>query len=75
MQVKGGIETNAAKVVGQFPEMRFYSRISFSETDPQLFAAFDSTPPFGDWHISLWTSDAEVWIQENSGVHAVSEGA
>jgi len=31
--------------------------------------------PGGDWYISLWTADAKVRIQENTGVHAVSEGA
>jgi hypothetical protein len=28
-----------------------------------------------DWHIPLWTADAEVCIQENGGVQAMSEGA
>ena len=29
----------------------------------------------GDWYISLWASDAKVWVQKNGGVHVVSEGA
>ena len=29
----------------------------------------------GDWYISLWTADAKVWVQENGGMHVVSEGA
>jgi hypothetical protein len=29
----------------------------------------------GDWYISLWTADAKVWVQENGGVHVVSESA
>jgi hypothetical protein len=24
-----------------------------------------------DWYISLWTADAEVWVQKNGGVHVV----
>ena len=45
-QIKGGVESNAAKVVGQFSGMRFYPQIAFSEIDLQLFAVFDPTPPF-----------------------------
>jgi hypothetical protein len=29
----------------------------------------------GDWYISLWTADANFWVQENGGVHVVSESA
>ena len=29
----------------------------------------------GDWHISLLTTDAIVWVQKNGSVHVVSEGA
>ena len=29
----------------------------------------------GDWHISLWTTDAKVWVQKNGSVHIVSESA
>jgi hypothetical protein len=29
----------------------------------------------GDWYISLWASDAKVWVQKNGGVHVVSESA
>jgi hypothetical protein len=32
--------------LGQFPEMRFYPHISFSEIDLQLSVIFDPTPPF-----------------------------
>jgi hypothetical protein len=27
----------------------------------------------GDWYISLWTADGKVWVQNNGGVHVVSE--
>ena len=56
-QIKGGVESNAAKVVGQFSGMRFYPQIAFSEIDLQLFAVFDpkkhSSSHF--WW-SLWAS-------------------
>ncbi len=35
----------------------------------------EKVAPGSDWHIPLWTTDAEVWIQENGGVHGMSEGA
>jgi hypothetical protein len=38
-------------------------------------AEADKIVPGSDWHISLWTADTELWIQENSGVYAMSEGA
>jgi hypothetical protein len=36
---------------------------------------WEKVAPGSDGHIPLWTADAEVWIQENGGVHAMSEGA
>ena len=44
--LKGGAGSNVTLNLGQFPEMRFYPHISFSEIDLQLNATFDSTPPF-----------------------------
>jgi hypothetical protein len=38
-------------------------------------AEAEKVAPGSDWHIPLWTADAEVWIQENVCVHAMSEGA
>jgi hypothetical protein len=35
----------------------------------------EEVAPGSDWHILLWTANAEVWIQENGGVHAMSDGA
>jgi hypothetical protein len=29
----------------------------------------------GDWYISLWTADANVWVQKNGDLHVVSESA
>ena len=28
-----------------------------------------------EWYISVWTADEEVWVQNNGGVHVVSESA
>jgi len=42
--------SNVTLNLGQFPEMRFYPHISFSEIDLQLNATFDSTPPFRDFN-------------------------
>ena len=38
-------------------------------------AKAEKVAPGIDWHIPVWTADAELWIQENSSVHAMSEGA
>jgi hypothetical protein len=38
-------------------------------------ATAEKISPGGDWYISLWTTNAKVRIQENCGLHAVSEGA
>jgi hypothetical protein len=38
-------------------------------------AEAEKVAPGSDWHIPVWTADAEVWIQENGGVHVMSEGA
>ena len=48
--LKGGAGSNVTLNLGQFPEMRFYPHISFSEIDLQLNATFDSTPPFRDFN-------------------------
>ena len=37
-------------------------------------AKVEKTAPSNEWHFSLWTADDEVWIQENSYVHTMSEG-
>jgi hypothetical protein len=38
-------------------------------------ATAEKTASGGDWHISLWTAGAKVWVQKNGGAHVVSEGA
>ena len=45
------------------------------EKQVHTMATAEKIAPGGDWYFSLWTADAKVRIQENGGVHVVTEGA
>ena len=59
------------------PLTRIESRRDREMAKKQVYtmAEAEKVAPGSDWHIPVWTADAEVWIQEDGGVHAMSEGA
>jgi hypothetical protein len=62
---------------GLAPPRRVKSRRDREIAKKQVYtmAEAEKVAPGSHWHIPLLTTDAEVWIQENGGVHAMSEGA
>ena len=56
---------------------RVKSRRDREMVKKQVFtmAEAENVAPGCNWHVPLRTADAEVWIQEDGGVHAMSEGA
>ena len=61
---------------GLSPPGRIESRRNRGMVKNQVYtmATGEKIAPGGDWYISLWAADAKVRIQENGGVHVVSEG-
>jgi hypothetical protein len=45
------------------------------EKQVYTMATAEKIAPGGDWDVSLWIANAKLRIQENGGVHVVSEGA
>jgi hypothetical protein len=43
-------------------------------TMAETMAEAEKVAPGSNWHVPLRTADAEVWIQGNGGVHAMSGG-
>jgi hypothetical protein len=62
---------------GLSPPRRIKSRRNREMVKKQVstIATAEKIASGGDWYISLWTADAKVWVQENGGVHVVSESA
>ncbi len=74
---ENGETSDAYMEYGLPPPRRVKSRRNREMVKKQVYtmAEAEKVAPGSDWHIPLWTADAEVWIQENGGVHAMSEGA
>ena len=62
---------------GLSPPGRIESRRNREMVKKQLrtMATAEKMASGGDWYVSFWTADAKVRIQENGGVHVLSEGA
>jgi hypothetical protein len=55
------------------PPRRIESRRDREMAKKQVYTMSEAekAAPGSDWHIPVWATDAEIWIQENGGVHAL----
>jgi hypothetical protein len=60
---------------GLSPPRRIKSRRNRVKKQVRTMASAEKIASSGDWYIYLWTADPKVWVQENGGVHVMSESA